>query len=531
MGYLLNHLLTESAERAPDAEAVRYENELLDYARLESRSNRLARALRDEGVAPGDRVGLHMRKDAEAIVALHAILKAGACVVPINAAMPPAKVLDIAEQCAMRCLIGSVEACRRLGPAVFARSQLDCAVVADGAAEQLGNLPVRAVGLAEAESAQGAEPLEIPTVDGDLAYVLFTSGSTGSPKGVMLSHRAVLTFVNWAAEEFGVGPHDRLSNHAPLNFDLSTFDIYAAMRSGASVIVIPEGMSAFPSRLSEAIERWRITIWYSVPSVLTLLVTRGGLGRRDLGSLRTILFAGEVFAVKHLRELMLAVPRPRYFNLYGPTETNVCTYFEVERPPEPDDRPIPIGRACANTKTLVLEESGVPVEEPGGEGLLYVGGSTVMDGYYGRPSETAAAFRANPIADGRDERLYCTGDWVRIGADGNYVFLGRRDHMVKVGGYRIELGEVEAALHGHPAIEEAVAIALPDEVLGNRICAVLVTADPELDAGVVRRHCATQLPSYMIPQEIEFRESIPRTSTDKVDRPALVAERTEVARR
>ena len=529
MGYLLQHLLTASADRAPHAPAVGFEEEVLDYALLEARSNRLARALRAQGVVPGDRIGLHMRKDADAIVALHAILKAGACIVPINAGMPPAKVLDIVEQCEMRCLISSREASLRLGRHVFGRSALECAVLTDATADELADIPVRAVGLAEAEAAHDGEPLPIPTVDTDLAYVLFTSGSTGSPKGVMLSHRAVLTFVNWAAEEFAVGPGDCLSNHAPLNFDLSTFDIYAAMRAGASVTVIPEGLAAFPSRLAETIERRGITVWYSVPSVLTLLVTRGGLANRDLSALRTVLFAGEVFPVKHLSELMRAVPGPRYFNLYGPTETNVCTYFEVKHPPRVDDRPIPIGRACRNTKTLVLDESGTPVEEPGAEGLLYVGGSTVMDGYYGRPSETAAAFRSNPLAHGREERLYCTGDWVRIDENGDYLFLGRRDHMVKVGGYRIELGEIEAALHGHPAIDEAVAIALPDEMLGNRICAVLVAADPNLDAGAVRRHCAALLPSYMMPHEIEFIDSIPRTSTDKVDRPALVAKRLEIS--
>lgn len=528
MGYLLSHLLTESAQRDPAAIALRFEDEALDYGVLEKRSNRAARALRADGVEPGDRVGIHMRKTADAIVALLGILKAGACAVPVHATTPALRLRDIVEQCGMRCLIGSTEACGKLASDALRDCSLEGVILADGVADDLPGLELRRIGLAEAESAQGAEPLAIPTVDTDLAYVLFTSGSTGSPKGVMLSHRAVLTFVDWASEQFGIGPEDRLSNHAPLNFDLSIFDLYAAMRAGASVTVIPEGLSVFPARLGDLIEREAFTVWYSVPSVLRLLVERGGLARRDLGAMRLILFAGEVFPVKQLRELMLAVPAVRYFNLYGPTETNVCTFYEVAAPPAPDAKPIPIGKACANTKTIVLDERGDPVEEPGREGILHVAGSTVTDGYYGREAETRAAFRANPLAQGREERLYCTGDWVTIDENGDYLFLGRRDHMVKVGGHRVELGEIEAALYEHPKVREAVAIALPDELLGNRIRAV-VAPDTSLDEQAIKRHCVSLLPRHMVPEAIEFRESVPRTSTGKVDRSRLLAESLQSA--
>jgi amino acid adenylation domain-containing protein len=530
MGYLLDHLLSESAQRMATAEALSFEQESLDYGRLEQRSNRAARALREEGVRPGDRVGLHMRKTADAIVALFAILKAGACAVPIHSATPAPRLRDIAEQCAMRHLIGSLESSEKLGSEHFRGGPLECVVLADVDAGELPDGLPRPLPLRAAEAAQSPEPLPKPTVDTDLAYVLFTSGSTGSPKGVMLSHRAVLTFVNWAANEFDVRAEDRLSNHAPLNFDLSTFDIYAAMRAGASVTVLPETAAMFPSRLADLIERGGITVWYSVPSVLNLLLVRGGLEERDLSALRLILFAGEVFPVKQLRELMLALPGPRYFNLYGPTETNVCTYYEVKEPPAADARPIPIGKACANTKTIVLDADGRPQREPGQEGILYVGGSTLTDGYYGRSAETEAAFRNNPLAEGRDERLYCTGDWVRADENGDYLFLGRRDHMVKVGGHRVELGEIEAALYAHPAIGDAAAIALPDDMLGNRVKAFVVP-EAALDEQTVKRHCSSLIPRYMVPHVVEFRVSLPRTATDKVDRPKLLAESLEVSDR
>ena len=520
-GYLLNHLLSESASATPDAVALRGDPDTISYGALEDRSNRIARALHAEGLAPGDRIGLHMKKSPTAIVALLGILKAGGCVVPVGTGTPAPRFRDLAEQCGMRGVIGTADAFARLEAPAFEAPELEVALITDAAGDALEGLGVRGVDLGEAATVQSGEPLQLPTIDRDLAYVLFTSGSTGSPKGVMLSHQAVLAFVAWASQQFGIRAEDRLSNHAPLNFDLSTFDIYAALGAGASVTVIPEGLTMFPTRLAELVERVRISVWYSVPSVLTLLAKKGGLAGRDLSALRTVLFAGEVFPIRHLREVMQAIPSARFFNLYGPTETNVCTFHEVEQLPAPDAPPLPIGRPCSNTRTVVLDSHGVPVTRAGAEGLLHVAGSCLMDGYYGRPAETAAVFGPNPLTAGREERIYCTGDWVSIGPDGEYLFLGRRDHMVKVGGYRIELGEIEAALYGHPGVREAAAVAVPDDLLGSRIRAAVVSGEAAVDEQELKRHCGTVLPRYMIPHEIRFLEALPRTSTDKVDRPLL----------
>jgi amino acid adenylation domain-containing protein len=505
---LLHDLHARSAERAPQAVAVRHGDDSLTYAELTERTHRLARLLVAEGVRPGEPVVLHLRKSVHAVVGLLAVLEAGACCVPVEPGTPAPRLRDVLDQCSARMLIGSRESCEKLDSEVFAGCTLERTLELDG----------------EAASAAGAHPAEPPGVRvgaDDLAYVLFTSGSTGHPKGVELTHRNVRAFVDWAVEEFRVGPEDRLSNHAPFNFDLSTFDLYGALSAGASVTLLPEGLSMFPTRLAELVERERLTVWYSVPSVLTLLVARGSLSERDLGSLRVVLFAGEVFPVKYLRDLMLALPQARYANLFGPTETNVCTWYEVAQPPGEDDPPVPIGRACPYARTVVMDEGGAVVSGPGREGVLHVGGASVMRGYFRRPEETEAAFVAGP--DG--ERLYCTGDWVTWDADGNYLFRGRRDHMVKSGGYRIELGEIEAALHAHPGIEEAVAIPVPDDLLGSRIRAVVVpAAAAALDEQLVRRHCAERLPRYMVPAEVEFREDLPRTPTEKVDRARLATE-------
>jgi amino acid adenylation domain-containing protein len=524
MTFLLQHLVTEAAGRAPDAVAVRCGEELVTYGELELRSNRLAHGLRNLGVQPGDRVALHLRKSIDGIVALYAILKAGACYVPVEATNPASRLADIVDRCAIRCIVTSASATEKLSAPELQATALEVAVLIDADDESvIGEL--RVVGLAQA--AADTLPDDPPAVGGtdqDLAYVLFTSGSTGRPKGVMLSHLNALTFVNWGHDTFAVRSADRLANNAPWNFDLSVFYLFVAARAGAAVTLVQEGHGAFPVRLVELLRRDEITISYSVPSVLTLIVTHGGLRSGDLEALRLVLFAGEVFPVKHLRALMQALPDAAYFNLYGPTETNVCTFYEVQELPDPASPGVAIGQACANTEIVILDEQGHRVDNPGTEGLLHVRGSTVMQGYYGDPEATARSLRRNPAAHGREEDLYCTGDWVTRDEHGDLIFHGRRDHMVKIRGYRVELGEIEAALHAHPRVREAVAIPIPDEVLGNKIRAVVVAANEAMDANEIKRHCATRLPRYMVPEDVEFRTALPRTVNDKVDRPRLLAE-------
>ncbi|HEY3660060.1 MAG TPA: amino acid adenylation domain-containing protein, partial [Candidatus Udaeobacter sp.] len=382
-------------------------------------------------------------------------------------------------------------------------------------------VPVPAFTFTDSLASQPTTPPPVKVIDQDLAYILFTSGSTGTPKGVMLSHLNALTFINWACDTFGISAADRLSNHAPLNFDLSVFDIFAAIKAGAAISLVPEGLSSFPVQLSSFIQNQGITVWYSVPMVLTML-TRGKLHERDLSRLRLVLFAGEVFPIKHLRNLRRMLPQPRMANLYGPTETNVCTWYEVGQIPENQTTPVPIGKACANMAVIAIDEAGRPVLAPGQEGLLYARGSNVMQGYYGRPSESAACFISNPFASGRDEKLYCTGDWVIIDEKGNFLLIGRKDHMIKTRGYRVELGEIEAVMVAHPAVNEAVALAIPDEAIGNTIHAVVTINDSNsLTSTELKRHCAEKLPSYMVPEEIEFCETLPRTGTGKIDRQRL----------
>ena len=351
----------------------------------------------------------------------------------------------------------------------------------------------------------------------------------------MISHRTILTFVNWSYEHLRLTSDDRITSHAPLHFDLSTFDIYATVKAGGTVVLVPEHLSAVPEQLVSLLEAERVSVTYLVPSILSLMVRYGRLVHHDLSALRLVLFAGEVFPIKYLRQLVAAIPHADYYNLYGPTETNVCTYYQVR----PEDvgpertQPVAIGRACANIEVFSVSEQGERVTQPGIEGELWVRGSCVADGYWGDPEKTARGFVQNPFNTRTHDLAYRTGDIVTLGPDGdNWIFVGRRDHMVKSRGYRIEIGEIESAFYRHELVKEAAVVAIEDDMVGNRLRAYVVLSDP---GGVSEKElmtfCSRHLPKYMLPEAIDFCDVLPKTSSGKIDRPALVQRHLEHRRR
>jgi len=518
MAYVLQQLLSASAARFPEKTAVWARGRSLSYRELEERSNQLAHLLLEGGVRKGDRVGLFFPKCVESIISMLAVLKAGAVYVPLDPQAPVERIGYIIGNCGIKVLITQDE--RRRSLHATTRESLEACVMVDEARES-GNGKGVVPWSALSEYPASHAPL-VTLTETDLAYILYTSGSTGRPKGVMLSHRNALTFVEWCAEKFEITPEDRLSNHAPLHFDLSVFDVYNAIEAGATVYLVTEETALFPATLAKFIESHRISVWYSVPSALVLLLLHGDLKAEKLPQLRTILFAGEVFPMKYLKQLATLLPAVELDNLYGPTETNVCTYYRVDRERLAGMDQLPIGIACENTEVFAVNDKDEIVVQSGESGELYVRGPSVTCGYWGDVEKTQKMVVPNRFQPNFEEKIYRTGDMVTLAEDGNYSFVGRRDSMIKSRGYRIELGEIESALLSHPGVREAAAIAVPDELVGNRIKAIVAAhASESIEAAELQQYCAQRIPKYMIPEFIEFRESLPRTSTGKLDRVGL----------
>ena len=524
MAFLLGELLRDIARRNPEKEAIRFRDQRISYGELDRISDQLAQALMRHGVKRGDRVGIYLNKSIEAIIAIFGILKSGAAYVPFDNSSPGKRLALIIGDSGIRALITTGENARKLAGVTPEPPSVPLMILTDDVPTSgLGVWrQARTVFWEEITNLTPSETSSPAQIDDDLAYILYTSGSTGTPKGVMISHRASISFVNWAVTYFQLTHQDRVSSQAPLHFDLSTFDIFATIKVGATIVLISEELSIFPVELADLMEVQKISIWYSVPSVLIRLVVYGKLERCRFSCLRKVLFAGEVFPVKYLRRLQNLIPQAEFYNLYGPTETNVCTVYPVGDLPN-DSSPLPIGKACAHTEVWALTDKGA-IASPGEIGELSVGGSSLMKGYWGMPEKSREVLISWAVPPrGREERVYRTGDLVRRLEDGNYIFIGRRDEMIKSRGYRIELGEIESVLYTHPAIEQAAVVAIPAEEIGNAIKAIIVLqADSKLSRTELRHFCSARLPRYMIPEILEFRAELPMTATGKVNKRSLV---------
>ena len=503
---MLHALLEASAARRPDHVAV--EDPERDAEITYHDLNRLAEEVKERlvgaDVRPGDRVGIYAHKSISTVISILGVLKAGAAYVPVDPDAPPARGAFIFQDCDVRAILAE-------GPLVEAlRGAYDGRGLPGGA--PLEGLSDYGVDLALMRAPAG-EGNAVEPVD-NLAYILYTSGSTGTPKGVMHTHRSALSFVDWCSETFEPTEADRFSSHAPFHFDLSILDLYVPLKHGATLVLIGEKLGKQPLALAETIAKRRLSVWYSTPSILRLLVEYGRMETSDYGALRLVFFAGEVFPIKHLAALKAVWPHPRYFNLYGPTETNVCTYHEIpDVVPEDRTEPFPIGEVCENDRARVMDEQGRDVR-PGEEGELYIAGGSVMVGYWNLPARTSKAF----YVDSEGARWYKTGDVVREDEHGDYLFAGRRDRMVKRRGYRVELGEIEAAFYRHPDVQEAAVVALPDEENGVLIKAFLNwDGDGRPSLIKLKRFASENLPLYMIPDRFSFPSALPKTSTDKID--------------
>jgi amino acid adenylation domain-containing protein len=399
------------------------------------------------------------------------ILKAGAIHVPLDPASPAARLQKIIDACEPRLVL------------------TPDAPVVDGDCDA---------------------PLEPTRSPEDAAHILFTSGSTGVPKGVVITHANVMAFVEWGLAHFGLDETDRVSGHTPLHFDLSTYDIFGAYAAGAELHLVPPETALLPHRLARFIRDAGLTQWFSVPSLLNYLAKADALAQGDFPQLRRVLWCGEVLPTPALIYWMQRLPHARFTNLYGPTEATIASsYYDVPACPESPATHIPIGCACGGEELLVVD------------GELCIGGAGLSPGYWRDPAKTAAAFVPHPERAG--ERIYRTGDLGRQRPDGLFELIGRADTQIKSRGYRIELGEIEAALGTLPGLRESAVVAIPTDGFEQWLicCAYVPLPGAAVTPAALRAALARLVPGYMLPGRWEELDALPRNANGKVDRPRL----------
>jgi amino acid adenylation domain-containing protein len=494
--------IVNAAKQHPENTAIWTDSGTLSYQELNHRSSAFANWLISNSHAPGKRVALILPKGIDCIVALLGILKAGNTYVPLGNSWPANRVNAIIQN-------GDFEL------VLFDKPYADVNL------EHVNTLNTTEQLWSDIQKSDDVSQLEaIAIKPTDIAYILYTSGSTGVPKGVTVSHQAAQFFPAWAKNEFNVDSTHRIASIAPFTFDLSTFDLFTGLASGGCLYIVPEKYKMFPSRLSGFLEQHEITTIYAVPSALSLLTLNGNLQKRDFSHFKTILFAGEVFPIELCRQFKAFLPADvQYYNLYGPTETNVCTYFDASTIPDGDDN-LPIGLPLPGTHSFI--DSGPDDEEGCGELCIY--GPTLMSGYWGKPNEGAPYWTPVPGESGK--MAYRTGDVTYQDSQGNWVYKGRADKMVKIWGYRVELGEIESGILKHNSAEQCAVVKRDKkDKLGEELVAFIIptggTEATKLDHTEIFKHCKSYLPHYMLPSHIYEMDEFPLNNSGKVDRLAL----------
>ncbi|HEX2093968.1 MAG TPA: amino acid adenylation domain-containing protein, partial [Longimicrobiaceae bacterium] len=496
----VHELFERQVERTPDAVAVVFEGERVSYAELNRRANRLAHHLRMKGVGPDARVAVCVERSLEMVVALLGVLKAGGAYVPLDPEYPYERLTYMLRDSAPVALLTQGALVDRLDGVEMPVLDLE------GGAAAWARRP-------EHDPESGAGPQ-------NLAYVIYTSGSTGRPKGVLVPHIGVVNRLVWMQNAYEMGADDRILQKTTFSFDVSVWEFFWPLMTGARLVMARPGGHQDPAYLAEVIRREEVSTIHFVPSMLQVFLDHlDDAQARGCASLRRIVCSGEAMARALVDRTHRQLPSARLHNLYGPTEAAVdVTAWECTR--EESEAAVPIGRPIANTGIYLLDVRGEPVPV-GVAGELYIGGVQVARGYLNRAELTAERFVPDPFGKEPGGRLYRTGDLARWLPEGVIEYLGRNDAQVKVRGFRIELGEIEARLAEHPGVRAAVVVAREDAP-GDRRLVAYYTGE-ELGAEALRSALGLRLPEYMVPAAYVRLEALPLTPNGKLDRRALPA--------
>jgi acyl-CoA ligase (AMP-forming) (exosortase A-associated) len=517
MDFSIHHMLRTSARRRPDAEALVHGSQRLSYADVDRKVSGLARGLRDAGLQRGDRIGIYLDASVPQALAIFGVARAGGVYVPINGLLFPDQVGHIARDCQMKGLITTREKLETLAQTIKDTPSLDFLVlVGEGGPV---DVPLSTYAFEDLCA------LDLPAgwrdhgIEKDLAAILYTSGSTGKPKGVMLSHAQVMAGSSIVSTYLEITESDRILAVLPFSFDAGMNQLMTAWQQGATLILIN---FVFAREVVKTLIAERVTGLAGVPTFWSLLSQpSSGLHKQPLPHLRYITNTGGAMPQPVLAKLRELLPPTRVYLMYGLTEAFRSTYLPPE---ELDRRPTSMGKAIPDTEILVINEQGKPCK-PGEVGELVHRGPTVSMGYWGQPELTAKVLRPHPFLPselGDVERVCYSGDYVKMDEDGFLYFIGRRDTMIKSSGFRISPTEVEEVLFKSGLLKIAAVIGIPDAVLGQTVKAFVVAReDVDLKAEGLREFCAANMPRHMVPKAIEVLDQMPRTTSGKVDYPAL----------
>jgi long-chain acyl-CoA synthetase len=501
----IEQYLASNAARQGDKTALITARRRLPYGELDDLAGRMATSLTAGGVKRGDRVLVLMDNCWEAAVSIFAVLKAGATFSPINASTKADKLAYMIADCEPTAILTQA----RLMPVVNQARTADAnRRLFVAATSGPAGAPGGAVSFASCLTVAPAFALH-GGIDSDLAMLIYTSGSTGRPKGVMMTHRNIDAAAESITTYLRNTPDDVILNVLPLAFDYGLYQLLMAMRLGATLVL--EKSFAFPQAIFERIRQEGVTGFPLVPTMAALILQMRDLEPGFLPSLRYISNTAAALPPNHIAQLRALFPDVLLYSMYGLTECKRCTYLPPE---ELDRRPGSVGIAIPNTEAFIVGDDGAPVPQ-GEPGELVIRGPHVMQGYWRNEAATAQMLRPGP--DPWEKRLH-TGDLFRMDEDRFLYFVGRKDDIIKTRGEKVPPKEVEAVLHAHPGIAEAVVAGVTDPVLGQAIAAVVVRSDAGLTERDIIRHCALHLEDFMVPKLITFRDELPKTDTGKVSR-------------